>query len=121
MGKPKRAQKPMERRRLGPTAGRYTTPFIDYANPFRRLSPPPIEIKLPPRLMLALQVREDTGKEWGNLRAFSINIYTPHDQKSKLTKELKYLEGGWMASGYFGGGASFRIKEVLTKAEEVSY
>jgi len=119
MGKNRR--KPIERKRLGPVGGRYSTPFLNYGAGVTKVTPQTIDIKIPRRLLLALQVRESNKQEWGNLRAHSINQYTPDSQKNKLRKELEYLREGWMVNGYFGSNASYRIHEVYTRPEAVTY
>lgn len=82
---------------------------------------PPLQVNLPKQHMLVLQVRNLQDEEWGILKAFNINAYTPPSQLDKYVAQLEELKLGWIISGYFGNDANFRIHEVVRQAQTVSY
>lgn len=87
----------------------------------KRVTLEELEIKIPPRLMLALQVREERGSSWGNVKAFAIHAATPNSIRDKYKVELEKIKVGWQANGYFGANALFRIREVQGRSSKAVY
>lgn len=85
------------------------------------IKPVEVSFKIPPRLQLALQVREKSDLPWGTIKGFNINQFTPDREFNEYHEQLAKLKADWVMNGYFGPNASFRIGKVKTVVQEVKY
>ena len=84
---------------------------------------PKVEITgtIPPRRVIALQVKNGRDPKWGSIKYFEIADKTSDMVKDEYKAELAKNQVGWIVNGYFGSDAQFRISEVLTKERKYTY